>query len=149
MAGVQALLAAIGDTAGMISAGLEQPTICWIAASIGNTVAGVIGFETIVDAGVVCAFGVEPKMRRRRIGVALVDAVRKAARTRGVRRLYAIVPRGNQFLLQFGYEPIAKVKFTDELAGSFVGDYFRSNRHELERFEPLCVDISGDGLIER
>ncbi len=143
------MLAAIGYAAGPLLAGIEQPTICWIAAWLGDTIAGAIGFETIVDAGLVCALGVVPAMRRRGIGAALVDAARKAARTRGVRRLYAIVPPGNPFLQRFGYEPVAKAALTDDLAGSFVGEYLRTNRQEFERFESCCVDISGDGLIER
>ena len=146
---MQSLLSAIGDASGIVAGAVQQPTVCWIAASIGGTIAGVIGFETIVDAGVLCALGVEPSKRRRGIGAALVDAVRKAARTRGVRRIYAIVPRGNPFLRRFGYEPVADAALTGDLAGSFLGDYSRSNRHQLERFEASCVDISGDGVIER
>jgi N-acetylglutamate synthase-like GNAT family acetyltransferase len=146
---VQALLAAIGYAPATIAGIVGQPTVCWIAAWIGGTIAGVIGFETIVDAGVLCALGVEPTKRRRGIGTALVDAARKAARTRGVRRLYAIVPRENAFLRRFGYEPVAEAAFTADLAGSFVGDYLRSNCHELESFECCYVDISGDGVIPR
>ncbi|HLK86097.1 MAG TPA: GNAT family N-acetyltransferase [Candidatus Binataceae bacterium] len=139
----------MGDAAGPLIASIGQPALCWIAAWLGDTLAGAIGFETIVDAGAVCALGVAPAMRRSGIGAALVDAVRKAARTRGVRRLYAIAPRGNPFLQRFGYQPVNRAALTNDLAGSFVGDYLRSNRQELERFETCCVDISGDGLIER
>ena len=66
-----------------------------------------------------------------------------------MRRIYAIVPRENPFLRRFGYEPVADAALTGDLAGSFLGDYLRSNRHELERFEACCVDISEDGVIER
>src|SRR5258708_40174486 len=44
------ILADVGEAAGIITGGLDPPGPCWIAASIGGAISGVVGAETKVDA---------------------------------------------------------------------------------------------------
>jgi GNAT superfamily N-acetyltransferase len=149
LAAAGAVLADAGEAAGIITGGLDAPGACWIAASIGNAISGVVGVETIVDAAVIRSFAVAEAMRRRGIGAALVNAARKAAHTRGARRLYALGRRGEDYLLRFGFERIAGTEMIDDLAGTFTADYLRAHPGELTRMDPLRLDISRDGVIER
>ena len=149
LAAAGAILADAGEAAGIITGGLDAPGACWIAASIGNAISGVVGVETIVDAAVIRSFAVAEAMRRRGIGAALVNAARKAAHTRGARRLYALGRRGEDYLLRFGFERIAGTEMIDDLAGTFTADYLRAHPGELTRMDPLRLDISRDGVIER
>jgi N-acetylglutamate synthase-like GNAT family acetyltransferase len=149
LAAAVAILADAGEAAGIITGGLDAPGACWIAASIGNAISGVVGVETIVDAAVIRSLAVAEAMRRRGIGAALVNAARKAAHTRGARRLYALGRRGEDYLLRFGFEQIAGTEMIDDLAGTFTADYLRAHPGELARMDPLRLDISRDGVIDR
>jgi GNAT superfamily N-acetyltransferase len=149
LAAATAMLAAVGESAGIGIAGLDAPGVCWIAASIGDTVAGVAAIETMVDAAVIRSLAVAEAMRRRGIGAALVDAARKAAHTRGARRLYALGRRGEEFMLRLGFERVAATEMIDDLAGTFTAEYLRLHPDELARMDPLRLDISRDGVIER
>jgi N-acetylglutamate synthase-like GNAT family acetyltransferase len=143
------ILADVGEAAGIITGGLDAPGACWIAASIVGAISGVVGVETIVDAAVIRSLGVVEAMRRRGIGAALVNAARKAAHTRGARRLYALGRRGEDYLLRFGFERIAGTQLIDDLAGTFTDEYLRAHPVELARMDPLRLDISRYGVIER
>ena len=114
-----------------------------------EAIARVIGIETIVDAAVIRSLAVAEAMRRRGIGAALVTGARKAAHTRGARRLYALGPRGEEYLLRFGFERVAATQMIDDLAGTFTADYLSAHPGELARIDPLRLDISRDGVIER
>ena len=149
LAAAEAILADAGEAAGIIAGGLDAPGACWIAASMGGAISGVVGVETIVDAGVIRSLAVVESMRRRGIGAALVNAARKAAHTRGARRLYALGRRGEDYLLRFGFERIASTEMIDDIAGTFTADYLRAHPGELARMDPLRLDISRDGVIER
>jgi N-acetylglutamate synthase-like GNAT family acetyltransferase len=152
LAGAEVLLSAAGEAAGIVTGGLDAPGACWIAASVGDAAAssvGIVGIETIVDAAVIRTLAVAQAMRRRGIGAALVNAARKAAHTRGARRLYALGRRGDEYLLRFGFEQVAAAEMIDELAGTFTADYLRAHPDELARMDPLRLDISRDGVIER
>ena len=116
---------------------------------MGHAISGVVGVETIVDAAVIRSLAVVEPMRRRGIGAALVNAARKAAHTRGARRLYALGRRGEDYLLRFGFERIAGTQLIDDLAGTFTADYLRVHPGELARMDPLRLDISRYGVIER
>jgi N-acetylglutamate synthase-like GNAT family acetyltransferase len=149
LAAAGAVLADAGEAAGIITGGLDAPGTCWIAASLGGAIAGVVGVETIVDAAVIRSLAVAEAKRRRGIGAALVNAARKAAHTRGARRLYALGRRGEDYLLRFGFERIAGTEMIDDLAGTFTADYLRAHPGELARMDPLRLDISRDGVIDR
>jgi N-acetylglutamate synthase-like GNAT family acetyltransferase len=149
LAAAQALLATAGEAAGIIAGGLDASGACWIAASMGAAIAGVVGVETIVDAAVIRSLAVAEAMRRRGIGAALINAARKAAHTRGARRLYALGRRGEEYMLRFGFERVAAAEMIDDLAGTFTADYLRAHPEALRRIDPLRLDISHDGVIER
>jgi N-acetylglutamate synthase-like GNAT family acetyltransferase len=149
LAGAGAILEAVGETAGIIAGGFDAPGACWIAASISDAIAGVAGVETIVDAAVIRALAVADGMHRRGIGAALVKAARKAAHTRGARRLYAVGRRGEEYLLRFGFERVAASEMIEDLAGTFTAGYLQAHLDELARMDPVRLDISRDGVIER
>ena len=96
LAAAEAILAAAGERAGIVAGGFDAPSGCWVAASVDGAVVGVAGIETIVDAAVIRSLAVVEAMRRRGIASELVKAARKAAHTRGARRLYALGRRGEQ-----------------------------------------------------
>ncbi len=102
-----------------------------------------------MDAAVIRSLAVAEAMRRRGIGAALVNAARKAAHTRGARRLYALGRRGEEYLFRFGFERVAAAEMIDDLAGTFTADYLRAHPDELLLIDPLRLDISRDGVIER
>ena len=82
-----------------------------------------------MDAAVIRSLGVVEAMRRRGIGAALVNAARKAAHTRGARRLYALGRRGEEYLLRFGFERVAATQMIDgEKANATVDAIGRSTR---------------------
>jgi N-acetylglutamate synthase-like GNAT family acetyltransferase len=121
--------------------------------------AGIIGIETIVDMAVIRSLAVSEAMRRRGIGTALVGAARKAAHTRGARKLYALGRRGQDcisrdgisqdYMLRFGFEPVALTAMVEDLDGTFTAGYLRAHPEQLARIDALGLDISRDGVIER
>jgi len=169
LAAIEVLLVQAGESAGIAVGGLDAPGACWIGASIGDVgadaigdaaggtgilLAGVIGIETIVDTAVIRSLAVAQAMRRRGIGAALVGAARKAAHTRGARRLYALGPRGQDssardYLLRFGFEPVIPTAMLEELDGTFTASYLRARPERLARIDALGLDISRDGMIVR
>ena len=55
----------------------------------------------------------------------------------------------SEYLLRFGFERVAAADMIDDLAGTFTADYLRAHPDELARMDPLRLDISRDGVIER
>jgi N-acetylglutamate synthase-like GNAT family acetyltransferase len=152
LAAVAALLAQAGESAGIAAGGLDAPGACWIGASVGDAgtaLAGVVGIETIVDTAVIRSLAVAEAMRRRGIGAALVGAARKAAHTRGARKLYALGRRDEDYMFRFGFERIAAGALMEDLEGTFTGDYLRAHPAQLARIDALLLDTSRDGVIER
>jgi len=88
-------------------------------------------------------------MRRRGIGAALVGAARKAAHTRGARRLYAFGGDGIGYLDRFGFEWVAPGEMIADLDGTFIAGYFGSRPEAFVRLATMRLDISRDGVIER
>ena len=110
--------------------------------------------ETIVDAAVIRSLAVAQAMRRRGIGAALVGAARKAAHTRGARKLYGLGRRGpddasQDYLLRFGFVRIELAAMIEDLEGTFTASYLRAHPERLARIDALRLDISRDGLVER
>jgi N-acetylglutamate synthase-like GNAT family acetyltransferase len=88
-------------------------------------------------------------MRRRGIGGALVIAARKAAHTRGARRLYALDGDGIGYLDRFGFERVTPSEMIDDLAGTFIAGYIGSRPEAFAQLAAMRLDISRDGVIER
>ncbi len=82
------------------------PAGCYLLAYAGAEAVGVVGVETVVDAGLISILMVIEPMRRRGIGAALLAAARKAAHTRGARQLFAIASDSG-YLPRFGFAPIS------------------------------------------
>lgn len=103
----------------------------------------------MVDAGVIHSLAVVEPMRRRGIGAVLVGAARKAAHTRGARRLYAIATDAIGYLDRFGFERAAVGEMLDDLAGTFIAGYLSAHPETAARLVTVRLDISRDGVIDR
>ncbi len=122
---------------------------CWLVAWVGDSAAGVAGLETIVDAAALHVLAVAQPMRRRGIGAMLLAAARKAAFTRGARRLYAALPEGADYLRRFGFEDVAERRMLDDMAGASLISELAMRLDTASEQTVLMVDISRDGVIER
>jgi N-acetylglutamate synthase-like GNAT family acetyltransferase len=144
-----AVIAAMLDRAGAaVPIDLTDSGKCFLMAYLGDNPAGIAGFETEVDAALMHWLFVLETMRRRGVGAALLQAVRVAAHTRGVRTLYAIAPAGLVgYFLHFG--------FAETDLGEVIKMFGQVSMLRLTRSDdvPECgvvrLDISRDGLIER
>jgi N-acetylglutamate synthase-like GNAT family acetyltransferase len=137
--------------AGRFAEGVEAPGGCYLLASVGPAVAGVIGIEARVDAALVRSLFVTAPMRRRGIGAALVTAARTAAHTRGARTLYALAAdvQVAAYLERLGFASSAMDALLVALAGTFVVEYLRKRPGDLARYRALALDIAQDGVIMR
>ncbi len=137
--------------AGRFAEGVETPGGCYLAAYVGDALAGVIGIEARVDAALVRSLFVAAPMRGRAIGTALIAAARTAAHTRGARTLYALAPDADAalYLERYGFAPSAIGTLLAALAGTFVVEYLRARPDELTRYRALALDIANYGVIVR
>jgi N-acetylglutamate synthase-like GNAT family acetyltransferase len=104
---------------------------------------GAAELTSHVDAAMLRALWVAPHMRRRGVGAALMAAMRKAARIRGARRLYASDAEDGEWLRRFGFAPADKnIEPGDER-------WLRTIEPESESPALWILDISGDGIIDR
>jgi N-acetylglutamate synthase-like GNAT family acetyltransferase len=126
-----------------------SPADCYLVAYSGDEPVGVVGVETVVDAGLIRLLMVIEGMRRRGIGTALLGAARKAAHTRGARRLFAIAPDEN-YLSRFGFERITMDELKEAMWGASTADRVPRNvSGDSTQCEAFCLDISADGVIAR
>jgi GNAT superfamily N-acetyltransferase len=122
------------------------PAACYLMAYLGADPAGAVGVETLVDAAYISLLFVTESTRRRGVGAALIAAARKAAHTRGARRLFALASDGN-YLRRFGFVPAPMDEFSDAF-GAVDADCARM-APESARCAAFSLDISRDGVIER
>lgn len=137
------------SAAGMILAGIEWPSACFLVAWFGHEAAGVVGVETRVNAALVRSLLVVEAMRRRGIGAALLAAARKAAHTRGAKTLYAFSTGAGEFFRRFGFEPAPVDELVAALNGAPQVEYYVARPEELAREAAWKLDISRDGVIVR
>lgn len=140
-----AQVAAILETSGIRMAGLDRPAACYLLAYSGADPVGTVGVETVVDAGLMWVLAVTEPVRRHGIGAALVAAARKAAHTRGARRLFALAPNDN-YLRRFGFVPVAASELSEAM-GDASGMWAAPD--ESARCSVFCLDISQDDQIVR
>lgn len=140
-----ALVAAVLEASGIRIAGLDRPAACYLLAYSGAEPVGAVGVETVVDAGLMRVLAVTERVRRHGIGAALVAAARKAAHTRGARRLFALAPDGN-YLRRFGFVSVAAGELRETM-GSVSATLAAPD--ESAHCSAFCLDISGDDLIVR
>jgi N-acetylglutamate synthase-like GNAT family acetyltransferase len=140
-----ALVAAILEASGIRITGLDRPAACYLLAYSGAEPVGAVGVETVVDAGLMRVLAVTARARRHGIGAALVAAARKAAHTRGARRLFALAPDGN-YLRRFGFVPVTASELSETIGGVSAT---LPARDESVHCSVFCLDISSDGVIVR
>jgi len=140
-----AQVAAILEASGIRTAGLTRPAACYLLAYLGAEPVGAVGVETVVDAALMRVLAVRGPMRRHGIGAALVAAARKAAHTRGARRLFALAPDGD-YLRRFGFVSAAASELGDALGGVSA---ILAAPDEAASCSAFCLDISRDGVIVR
>jgi N-acetylglutamate synthase-like GNAT family acetyltransferase len=143
-----ALTSAIAEKCGGVPVNLS-PADCYLVAYSGDEPVGVVGVETVVDTGLIRLLIVTEGMRRRGIGAALLGAARKAAHTRGARRLFAIAP-DETYLSRFGFERIEMGELREAMWGTSAADGLASSvSSDFAQCEAFCLDISADGVIVR
>jgi GNAT superfamily N-acetyltransferase len=124
------------------------PAGCYLIAYSGDEAVGVVGVETVVDAGLVSLLMVIEPMRRRGIGAALVAAARKAAHTRGARQLFAMAS-DSSYLPRFGFTAISTSELSDAMGEKTPPDLSGHAPGESVRWMAFSLDISQDGVILR
>ncbi len=135
--------------AGMMTDGIEWPAACYILAYFGDEAIGVIGVEAKIDAALIRSLYVDPSMRQRGIGAALVAAAREAAHTRGARHLYLLTSDAGDYFARLGFEPVAVQSVMSSMAGAPQVEYYRAHPEECMCEAGFHLDISADGVIER
>lgn len=109
-----------------------------------NEPVGIAEMICRVDAALLNVLWVVPAMRGSGIGAALLGAVRKAARVRGARRLYAFAD--SEWLGRSGFTPAdQQIARGDEVWLSGIQRQMPSDRFRGFRM----LDISRDGIVER
>ncbi|HKV53619.1 MAG TPA: GNAT family N-acetyltransferase [Candidatus Binataceae bacterium] len=135
---------AILGPAGVAVADRRESAACFLMARIGDDPAGVAMLEVSVDAGLMRVLFVTESMRRRGAGAALIAALRIAARTRGARMLYALVPPAAcGYLARYGFAETSMAEALRELEDISTGP------DDGPQCTALRLDISHDGIIER
>ena len=135
--------------AGMMTEGIEWPAACYILAYNGDDAIGVVGVEARIDAALIRSLYVKPAMRQRGIGAALLAAARKAAHTRGARRLYLFSTETGGFFERQGFAIADVASVVAALSGVPQVEHYRARPDQLAREVAYHLDISGDGVIER
>jgi N-acetylglutamate synthase-like GNAT family acetyltransferase len=144
-----AVVRAMLTRGGLMTDGIEWPAACYIVAYVGDEAVGVIGVESKIDAALIRSLYMDESMRRRGIGAALVAAARKAAHTRGARRLYLFSTDAGEFFERHGFKTVAVDDVVAAIPGVPQVEYYRARPEELVRQVAYHLDISGDGVIER
>ena len=136
-------------SAGMMTDGIEWPAACYILAYHGDEAIGVVGVEAKIDAALIRSLYVQPAMRQRGIGAALLAAARKAAHTRGARHLYLFSTDAGGFFERQGFVRAEVANLIAALPNVPQVEHYCARPDELAREVAYHLDISGDGVIER
>ena len=78
-----------------VSSELANPLSCWLVAVDGETVAGYVGSQTVLDETDMMNIAVHPDYRRQGIAAALVDALVDKLKDKGSRCLTLEVRQSN------------------------------------------------------
>lgn len=73
------------------------------AATEAGQVIGVIGVETLDDTGLLRSLVVAPQARGRAVGEALVDALERDCRNRGIGSLWLLTTDADRYFTRLGY----------------------------------------------
>ena len=63
---------------------LDDPACCWLAAMTDGVLAGYAGMRTVLDEGYISNIAVDPALRKRGIGGALVEGLIREGKRRGL-----------------------------------------------------------------
>ena len=78
-----------------VASELENPLSCWLVALDGETVAGYVGSQTVMDETDMMNIAVSPASRRQGVARALIEALVSALRERGSKQLTLEVRASN------------------------------------------------------
>ena len=78
-----------------VASELENPLSCWLVALDGETVAGYVGSQTVLDETDMMNIAVSPASRRQGVARALIEALVSALRERGSKQLTLEVRASN------------------------------------------------------
>lgn len=87
---------------------LRTSSIGFLVAEDAGAIVGVVGLEAHGDAALLRSLAVAPAQRGQGVGVALVDAVERDARDRGLRQLVLLTQTAERFFAQRGYRVVAR-----------------------------------------
>ncbi len=108
-----------------VASELENALSCWLVALDGETVAGYIGSQTVLDETDMMNIAVHPAYRRRGVGEALVSELIARVKARGSRSLTLEV-RASNLPAQRLYEKLGFVQ-----TGRRPGYYFHPREDAL------------------
>lgn len=101
-------------TAEMIRSELENPSCLYLAAVDGDTLAGYIGVQTVLDEGYINNVAVRPEYRRRGIASALITLLTETAQEVGLAFLTLEVRESNAAAIslyeKLGFSPVGRRK---------------------------------------
>jgi len=142
-----AQVAALIEAAGMTVEDCARPAVCYLVAYYGNDPAGAVGIETVVDVALIQFLVVTAPLRRCGIGSALFAAARKAAHTRGARRLFAL-SSDDGYLRRLGFVPVELHEVIEAFGAALSAGATRPNG-AAAGCVATCLDIARDGIIMR
>lgn len=87
---------------------LRTSSIGFLVAEDAGAIVGVVGLEAFSDAALLRSLAVAHAQRGQGVGAALVDAVERDARDRGLRQLVLLTQTAERFFAQRGYRVIAR-----------------------------------------
>jgi len=144
-----AALGALLDEAGLDADRIARTGALILVAWLDDESVGVAELTSHVDAALMRALWVAPAMRRRGIGAALMAAVRKAARIRGARRLYALGAEDAEWSRRFGFAQVDRNLESGDERWLRSAIEFEADSPPASKLALWILDISGDGVIDR
>ena len=111
----------------------------FLIAVASDTAVGMIGLEQFNDVGLLRSLVVEPSVRRRGAGRALVAALETQATSAGVRELWLLTIDADDYFARLGFEIMdrdaapATIQMTDEFSNLCPGDATLMRKNLLER----------------
>jgi protein-tyrosine-phosphatase/N-acetylglutamate synthase-like GNAT family acetyltransferase len=109
---------ALAGASALPVADLGAPNQVFLVARDGGAVVGCVGLELYGDAALLRSLAVEPARRGTGLGAALHEAAIRAARARGVARLWLLTTTAERFFARRGFVRVDRVSVPAAVAAS-------------------------------